>query len=350
MLKVLNLRCIMKAAVLYEKEKMKVTNMDFPSPDYPIVVRIKACGICISDIKAYQNGGSHYIKLPAVLGHEYSGTIQNIPIEITDFQQGDRVSVVHAINCGCCYYCQVGAFELCENKQRASNGGFSELVGLKLNNYPLALLKIPDSLSWEESTFLEPLACCIASLEKCNIGFGDTVVIIGAGVMGQLLQQLCLLRGAAKVMVSEIEPFRRNIALKMGASVIDPKTENLFNIIKQYTNNCGVDLVINTVFQQDIIDKGFSLIKKQGTLFLFASAPENRKNILINSDLIHYQQIKILGTSAYQPIHFRKALALLKERRIKVKPLITSIRPLNEINEAFRKYNQPEHLKIIIKI
>jgi L-iditol 2-dehydrogenase len=340
----------MKAAMLYEKEKMEVTEVSSPAELYPIVVKIAACGICISDIKTYQNGGSHYIKLPAILGHEYVGTINNAPTEIKEFRPGDRVAVVHAINCGYCYYCQHGAFELCENKQRASNGGFAELVGLKLNNYPLALLKIPDSLSWEESTFLEPLACCIASLEKCNIGFGDTVGIIGAGVMGQLLQQLCLLRGAAKVMVSEIEPFRRNIALKMGANVIDSKKDNLLDIIKEYTDNRGVDLLINTVFQQDIIDKGFSLIKKQGTLFLFASAPENSKNFLINSDLIHYQQIKILGTSAYQPVHFRKALALLKEKRIKVKTLITNIRPLNEINEAFREYNQPEHLKIIIKI
>lgn len=340
----------MKAAMLYEKEKMEVTEVSSPAELYPIVVKIAACGICISDIKTYQNGGSHYIKLPAILGHEYVGTINNVPTEIKEFRPGDRVAVVHAINCGYCYYCQHGAFELCENKQRASNGGFAELVGLKLNNYPLALLKIPDSLSWEESTFLEPLACCIASLEKCSIGFGDTVVMIGAGVMGQLLQQLCLLRGVANVLVSEIEPFRRNISRKMGAIVMNPKKEDLFNIIKQYTYNHGADLVINTIYQKDIVNEGFKLISKQGTYFFFASAPENNKNFLVNSDLIHYEQIKILGTSAYQPIHFRKALALLKEKRIKVKPLITGIRPLNKINEAFVEYNQPEHLKMIIKM
>lgn len=341
----------MKAALLYQKEKMEVKEVASPSNKiYPILVKIAACGICISDIKAFKHGGSHYIKPPAILGHEYVGTIQALPDDIKEFQPDDRVAMVHAMNCGYCDACQQGAFELCENKQRASNGGFAELVGLKRNHYPLALVKLPDSLSWEESTFLEPIACCIASLEKCSIGFGDTVVVIGAGVMGQLIQQLCLLRGAAHVLVSEIELSRRSIAEQMGATVINPKKDNLLEIVKQYTHHQGANLVIQTVFTQKIIEEGFRLVKKQGTLFLFASAPENNKNLIVNSDFIHYQQIKILGTSAYQPIHFRKALALLKEGRIKVKPLITGIRSLNEINEAFSEYNQPHHLKIIVKL
>jgi L-iditol 2-dehydrogenase len=340
----------MKAAVLYGKEKMKITEINKPPDTYPIIIRIKACGVCISDIKSYKNGGSHYIKPPAVLGHEYVGIIEDIPTEIKDYQKGDPVAVVHAINCGYCYYCQHGAFELCENKQRASNGGFSEFVGLKYNQYALALLKLPDSLSWEESTFLEPLACCIASLEKCNIGFGDTVVIIGAGVMGLLLQQLCLLRGAANVLVSEIVPFRRDISQKIGATVIDPTKKSILEVIQKHTDNHGADLLISTVFKEDFINESFSFIKKQGSILLFASAPGNNKTFPVNSDYIHYQQKKILGTSAYQPVHFRKALALLKEKRINVKPLITKIRTLDEINDAFSEYSQPEHLKIIIKI
>lgn len=340
----------MKAAVLYEKEKMVITKVDSPSDIYPIIIKIAACGICISDIKVYQQGLSHYIKPPAILGHEYVGIINQIPKEITEFRLGERVAIVHAINCGYCYYCQHGYFELCENKQRASNGGFAELVGLKLNNYHLALIKLPDSISWEESIFLEPLACCISSLEKCNIEFGDTVLIVGAGVMGQLLQQLCMIRGAARVLVSEIVEFRKNIAHQMGAMVIDPNKEDLSKTVKQMTNGNGVDLVIDTVFQQNIINEGLRMIRKQGTFFLFASAPEDNKNFSINSDIIHYQQIKILGSSAYQPIHFRKALNLLLEKKILVKPLITGILPLEQINEAFLEYNTPKHLKIIIKM
>ncbi len=340
----------MKAAVLYDKEKMTITEVDSPSALYPITIKIAACGICISDIKAFQQGLSYYITPPAILGHEYVGIIKHLPEEIKEFKLGDRVAIVHAINCGYCHYCQQGYFELCENKQRASNGGFAELVGLKLNNYHLALIKLPDSLSWEESIFLEPLACCISSLEKCNIEFGDTVLIIGAGVMGQLLQQLCMIRGAARILVSEIFPFRRNIAHQMGAMVVDPNKEDLSKIVKQITKGYGVDLIIDTVFHQNIINEGLEMIKKQGTLFLFASAPEENKHFLVNSDLIHYQQIKILGSSAYQPIHFRKALNIILEKRIQVKPLITGARPLSQIKEAFLEYNNPEHLKIIIKM
>lgn len=341
----------MKAAVLYEKEKMILTEVDSPSALYPITIKIDSCGICISDIKAYQKGLGHYIKPPAILGHEYAGTIKQLPEEIKDFKVGERVAVVHAINCGWCSYCQSGSFELCENKQRASNGGFAEEVGLKLNNYPLALIKLPDFLSWEECIFLEPLACCIASLEKCDIKFGDTVLIVGAGVMGQLLLQLCLIRGAAQVLVSEIVPFRKKIAQQMGATMVfDPNKDDLSKQIKKCTNDHGVDLIINTVFQQKIINEGLQIIRKQGILFLFASAPDDNKNFTINSDRIHYQQMKLLGSSAYQPIHFRKALNLLKSKKIQVKPLITGIHPLSQINDAFLEYNKPEHLKIIIKI
>ena len=222
----------MKAAVLHGKKDMKVEEVNLPPNQDRIMVKILACGICISDVKGYQQGQSHYCKPPIILGHEYVGNIVATPKMNDYFKKGDRVAVVHAVNCGYCNYCQRGLFELCENKQMSSNGGFAEYVSIDKNSANKALIKLPENLSTNEATLLEPIACCIESIEKCDIGLGNTIVIIGAGVMGLLLLQLSLLKGASKVIVSEINEFRRNMAKNLGATVLNPKEIDLKKFIK----------------------------------------------------------------------------------------------------------------------
>ena len=339
----------MKAAVLYGKKNIKIEEVNLPPSQGSIMIKVAACGICISDVKAYQEGQSHYCKPPVILGHEYVGNIVTTPKENNYFKKGDRVAVIHAVNCGYCSYCQRGLFELCENKQRASNGGFAEYVSIKEKFAKIALLKIPNKLSTNKATFLEPIACCIEALERCNIRLGDTIVIIGAGVMGLLLLQLSLLRGASKVVVSETNEYRRNIAKSFGAIVVNPRETNLKKFIIKETNSEGADVAITTVFKENIIQESFSFTRKQGTVFIFGSATSNPE-ILINSNRIHYDQIKIIGTSAYKPFHFNIALKLLKEDRISVTPLITSIEPLEKIKRALDNYIKPENLKIIIGV
>lgn len=340
---------MLKAAVLYGKKNIKIEEVNLPANQHNIMIKITACGICMSDVKAYQEGQSHYCKPPIILGHEYVGTLVKISKKNGDFKNGDRVAVIHAVNCGYCSYCQRGLFELCENKQRASNGGFAEYVSINEKFAKIALLKIPDKLSINEATFLEPIACCIESIEKCNIGLGNIIVIIGAGVMGLLLLQLSLLKGASKVIVSEINEYRRNIAKSLGATVVNPEEIDLKKFITKETCSEGVDVAITTVFKEDIIKECFLFTRKQGIVFIFGSAIKN-PDLLINSNKIHYDQINIMGSSAYKPFHFSIALKLLKENRISVTPLITSVEPLKNIKTSLDNYIKPENLKIIIRM
>lgn len=340
---------MLKAAVLYGKKNIKIEEVNLPANQHNIMIKITACGICMSDVKAYQEGQSHYCKPPIILGHEYVGTLVKISKKNGDFKNGDRVAVIHAVNCGYCSYCQRGLFELCENKQRASNGGFAEYVSINEKFAKIALLKIPDKLSINEATFLEPIACCIESIEKCNIGLGNIIVIIGAGVMGLLLLQLSLLKGASKVIVSEINEYRRNIAKSLGATVVNPEEIDLKKFITKETCSEGVDVAITTVFKEDIIKECFLFTRKQGTVFIFGSAIKN-PDLLINSNKIHYDQINIMGSSAYKPFHFSIALKLLKENRISLTPLITSVEPLKNIKTSLDNYIKPENLKIIIRM
>ena len=339
----------MKAAVLHGKKNIKVEEVNLPASQDSIMIKVAACGICISDVKAYQQGQSHYCKPPIILGHEYVGNIISIPKGNDYFKKGDRVAVIHAVNCGYCKYCQRGLFELCENKQRSSNGGFAEYVSIDKESANKALIKLPLYLSTNEATFLEPIACCVESIERCNIQLGDIIVIIGAGVMGLLLLQLSLLKGASKVIVSEISEYRRNMAKKLGATVVNPTEIDLKKFISKETNNEGTDIVVTTVFNEDIIKECFLYTRKRGTLFIFGSAINNPV-LVIDSNKIHYDQINLMGSSAYKPIHFRIALKLLKENRISVNPLITSVETLDKIKKALENYSKPESLKIIIRI
>ena len=338
----------MKAAVLYGKKNIKVEEVNLPPSQGSIMIKVAACGICISDVKAYQEGQSHYCKPPVILGHEYVGNIVTTLKENNYFKKGDRVAAIHAVNCGYCSYCQRGLFELCENKQRASNGGFAEYVSIKEKFAKVALLKIPNKLSTNKATFLEPIACCIEALEKCNIRLGDIIVIIGAGLMGLLLLQLSLLKGASKVIVSEISEYRRNIAKSLGATVVNPEEIDLKKFIKKEICSESVDIAITTIFKEDIIKECFLFTRKQGTVFIFGSAIKN-PDLLINSNKIHYDQINIMGSSAYKPFHFSIALKLLKENRISVTPLITSVETLDKIKKALEEYSKPKNLKIIIR-
>jgi L-iditol 2-dehydrogenase len=339
----------MKAAVLYGKKNIKIEEVNLPTNQDNIMIKITACGICMSDVKAYQEGQSHYCKPPIILGHEYVGNIVTTPKENDNFKKGDRVAVIHAVNCGYCSYCQRGLFELCENKQRPSNGGFAEYVSIDKESANKVLIKLPLNLSTNEATFLEPIACCIESIEKCNIELGEIIVIIGAGVMGLLLLQLSLLKGASKVIVSEISEYRRNIAKSLGAIVVNPRETNLKKFVIKETYSEGVDVAITTVFKEDIIKECFLFTRKQGTVFIFGSAIKN-PDLLINSNKIHYDQINIIGSSAYKPFHFSIALKLLKENRISVTPLITSVETLDKIKKALEEYSKPENLKIIIRV
>jgi len=339
----------MKAAVLHGKKDIKIEEIELPQTKDRILIKLIACGICISDVKAYLQGQSHYYTPPIILGHEYIGNIVAIPEVNNSFKKGDRVAVIHAVNCGYCNYCQRGLFELCENKQRASNGGFAEYVSIGKESVNKALIKLPENISTNEATFLEPIACCIESIEKCNIELGDTIVIVGAGVMGLLLLQLSLLKGASKVIVSEINEYRRNMARKFGAITINPEEIELEKFIKSKTDCAGADLVISTVFKEDVLNQSFSIARKQGTVFVFGSAIKN-PNLVVDSDRIHYDQINVLGSSAYKPIHFRIALKLLEENRISVKKLISSVEKIDKIKQAFEDYTKPENLKIIIRI
>lgn len=213
----------MRAAVIYNPRDIRIQDIPIPAPkSEEVQIRIHACGVCGTDHSLFVGGFP--ANFPVIIGHEFSGEITAVGEGVKNLKVGDRVTVDPNRVCRRCEYCRMGKEHLCQNLSSMGvhiDGADAEYcVMLESNVYVL-----PDLVSYEQAAFTEPLACAIRGLEMAKVHQGDTVLILGAGGMGNLITQLCALAGAAQVIVSEPIKRRRDVALENGAThVIDPLT------------------------------------------------------------------------------------------------------------------------------
>ena len=332
----------MKAAVIYKEKDVRVEHLPKPKVgSKEVLVRVKACGVCPSDLRFYT--GDKKIEKPWILGHEVSGVVEEVGEEVSKVKPGDEVVVCTDIPCGKCEYCIEGRTNLCVNRA-ITDGGFSEFK-LSDENY---LYKFSE-VSFEEASFTEPLACCLNGILRANVTLGSKVAILGAGPIGLLHLQLAKLRGAPQIFVFDPIDERRDKALELGADgAYKPESKQLNSLIKKLTNGKGVDVVIVAVGSYEAVIQGLSIINKQGTLMLFAGI-HPKKEVNLDLNFLHYNEITLTGSSDY-PLHlFSKALNLILTKRIIVKPLISHILPLEKIKDGFEIALKREGLKVIIK-
>ncbi|UCH02111.1 MAG: alcohol dehydrogenase catalytic domain-containing protein [Candidatus Bathyarchaeota archaeon] len=338
----------MKVAIYYSPEDIRY--VDAPVPNIgseEALVRMKACGICGSDLMKW------YIKnrVPLVLGHEPCGIITKIGKNVKEFEVGERVFVHHHVACMTCYHCSRGFFTMCEQFKRThiEPGGFSEFFKVPSPNLKLDTLRIPESISFEEGTLIEPIACCIRAQNKCNIQQGDSVSIIGAGTSGLIHEMLLNNRGVKQIIVSDLVDFRLDIAKALGANVvINPKKENIEKKVKEFTEDKGANIVIVTAPTLEAITSGIKVCSKGGTICIFAPiSPKVHASIDLNK--LFFSEIKIVFSYSTSHIETREALKLLHNNQINAKKLITHRFPLHKIGEAFKTaLTNKESLKIVI--
>ena len=209
--------------------------------------------------------------------------------------------------------------------------------------------EIPENLSYEEASLTEPLSACYRGQRKLGIKPGDVVAIIGAGPIGMMHLKLAKAVGAAKVIISEIDERRCKIAEGLGADyVINPMKEDLEKKVLELTNGHGADAVIVAVGVGQAQKDALKIVAKGGRINFFAGLPAGKEEVLINTNLIHYKQITVLGTSMQTPYEFKKTLDLLVSGVIDVKPLITHRYKLEEGIRAFQTAMKIEGLKVVI--
>jgi len=338
----------MKAAVYYGQQDIRIEEIPIPEiGDDEILVQMKACGICGSDLMDW------YLKprVPLVLGHEPAGTVAKKGKKVETFSVGDRIFAHHHVACLKCHYCMRGDYTLCKqfHETNIKPGGFSEYFKVPAANVQIDTLKIPEKISNDEATLIEPIACCIRAIKKCNVQTGDTVAVIGAGATGLIHTALSKIYGASRTIVSDLIDFRLLLAERYGADVtVNPKSTDLTKTVEAETEGRGVDIAIITAPTLEAYSAGMNICRKGGKLCVFAPThPE--KHLLISPEELFFSEVQIIPSYSTSHLETRTALQLLETERINVKPLITHRFELPQTAQAFKTaLENRESLKVII--
>ena len=265
----------MNAAVIYSPGDVRVVDLDMPVPGpNEVLIKIAACGVCGTEHTLYIGG--YYANYPVVLGHEFAGVVVEVGDKVNKFRPGDRVAVDPNQVCHKCDFCRMGSEHLCEDLRTlgiTNNGGDAEYTVAAEENVYL----LPDSMTLEEGAFVEPLACALRAFEVANIQLGDTVLVMGAGSMGNLITQCVALSGAAHVIVSEPIRLRRELALANGAThVIDPTTQDVDSEVRRF-QRIGADVVIEVVGGLNAQASAVGYARRGGQVVFYGVSPKGGK-------------------------------------------------------------------------
>jgi len=338
----------MKVAMYYSLDDIRIEDVPKPeiSPD-EVLVEIKACGVCGSDLMEW------YLRsrAPLVLGHEPAGIIAEAGKNVKGFKVGDRVFAHHHVADLECYYCQKGDYTLCPQfaKTHLEPGGFAQYFKVPAPNLQIDTLKLPDNLSYEEATLIEPVGCCIRAQNKAGIRKGDSVAIVGAGPSGIIHTMLAKISGAEHVLVTDIVDYRLKAAERLGADVaINPQRENFAEGVRKATDGRGADIVIATAPNAKAVEDSIQIVRKGGKLLLFAPTQPDQYARL-SPHRLFFSEITVVPSYSVSHVETRTALQLISSGRIKAKELITHRFPLDRTADAFQTAaKNKECLKVVV--
>jgi L-iditol 2-dehydrogenase len=344
----------MKAVRYYGPRDIRIEEIPLPRiKQDEILVKIDACAVCGSDLKAYSVGNPR-IHPPIVMGHEFTGTIVNAGTEVKGFAKEDRIVMATSVSCGECLYCKKGWTNLCVNLAPMGfyyDGGMAEYTVIParaiINGH---VVKVPPGLRSDFAALAEPLSCAVNSIEKCQILEEDTVLIMGAGPMGILNACVARYNGAGKIIMTEINQARIEQAGGFQIDLLVNSNESdIKEIILQETNGYGADVVIVSAPAAAPQEEALSLVRKNGTVCLFASLPSGQSSLTIDSRLIHYNEIKLTGSSDSTADHVRKAIEMLSDPAFPAERIATHVLSLHEILYAFELMRTGEALRVVLK-
>ncbi len=342
----------MKAALLYKPFDLRVEQMEIPKigPN-EVLVRIRAVGICGSDVHFYRTGrcGTFVVKEPLVLGHESAGEIVEVGENVTNVKRGDRVAIEPGFPCGRCYFCKIGKYNLCPNVKFYGappyHGAFREYAPAD----SAFVYKLPERLSYEEGALIEPLAVGMQGVQRCNLEDGSIIAVFGCGPVGLLTMQIAKASGAAIAIAIDILDYRLEVAEKLGADyVVNATKEDVMKKIMSLTDDRGVDVVFEVSGSPKAFENALRVVRSGGTIVQIGIFEE--EEIPLKPALLIDKELDIKGVfryaNAYEP-----AIRLAASGKVKLKPLITHTFPLDRIQEAFKvvmeRIGNP--IKVIVK-
>jgi L-iditol 2-dehydrogenase len=324
----------MKAAVNTGIGQISLQEVPTPKPGpTDALVRIKAAGVCGTDIKTYRRGHPAF-KPPVVLGHEFAGVVEETGSAVDWLSPGDRVAVAPYLNCGKCYYCRHGHGELCENRSFLKSGAFAEFVLVPEDIARRGAFQVPEGLSFAEAALAEPLACCLRALTLLDLRGDSSLVVVGAGFMGVLNAMAAKAAyGLESIVIAEVDRERREAAGKFSLSAIDPAAEEFKDRLDALTEGRGADAVIVAVGAAEVFGRSLTYVRKGGVVHVFGGLPSS-VTLNVPAYLVHYNGVAILGSSGFAADDWALAGKLLADGRVVVKDLIGATFSLAETEQA----------------
>lgn len=339
----------MKVARYYARNDIRIEEM--PVPDIgpgELLIRIKASGICGSDVMHWYRTG----RGPVVLGHEIAGEVAAAGEAVRAFKTGDRVAAAHHVPCNTCHYCLNGHHTVCETLRRTnfSPGGFSEYVRLPEINVDRGVFLLPGEISYEEATFIEPLACVYRGQRIAGTRTGMSVLVIGSGISGLLHIQLARSLGASLVVASDISRYRLEAAKRLGADEAVNAAEDVPALFRSINKGRTADIVILTAGTEKAIEQAFLSTDRGGTVLFFAPAQKGVTVPLPVNDLFWRNEITLTSSYAANYSEHMTAMELIRQKRVNVLDMITHRLPLSETGHGFGLVEAAqESLKVIIE-
>ncbi|MDI6826058.1 MAG: zinc-dependent dehydrogenase [Candidatus Aenigmarchaeota archaeon] len=338
----------MRVAMYYNNKDIRLEEMPKPkiSPD-ELLVKVMACGICGSDVMEWYR----IKKVPRVLGHEMTGEVVEVGKNVKKFKVGDRVFVSHHVPCNKCRYCSEGNHTVCETLHSTNfdPGGFSEYVRVPKINVEFGTFLLPNEISFEDGTFIEPLGCVIRGQRRANIKPNHTVLVIGSGTSGILHIQLARVIGAEKVIATDINEYRMNAAKKFGADVVINAEEDVPPRVREVNEGRLADRVIVCTAAVPAIKQSLKSVDRGGVVLFFApTEPGIGIPLLFNE--FWSNQITLTSTYAAAPADIKEAIKLICSRKLNVHDMITHRLSLAETGKGFQIVaDAKESMKVIIE-
>jgi len=325
----------MKAAGLYGIGDIRVVELEKPKPGPgEIVVEVKAATTCGTDLKTFLRGRPNQIFPTVPWGHECAGVVAELGRGVKRFKVGDRVAFHNSAPCYHCFFCKKQRYELCENLV-VNWGAYAEYIRVPAQIVKINTFLIPDNVSFEVASLLEPFACTVHGAARARINPGDTVCIIGAGFQGFGMAQLARLYGASEIFVVDLVKSRLKLVEDVtGAKTIDASEEDVYATIRDLTDARGCDVVIEAAGTPQTWGLAISLARKGGRVVLYGGC-RGGTTITVPTERLHYDALNIEGVFHTTPRYVQIAWDLIRKGKVKLSPTITSRRPLEDVREAY---------------
>lgn len=337
----------MRVAMYYNNKDVRI--QDLPQPqisDDELLVKVNASGICGSDILEWYR----VKKAPLVLGHEITGEIAKIGKNVKGYKTGDRVFVSHHVPCNNCYYCLNGNHTVCQTLHTTNYhpGGFAEYIRVPAINVDRGVFKLPDEISFDAGTFIEPLACVLRGQRMIQLKAGQCALILGAGISGLLHLLTARAQGAGRIIVTDINEYRLKAAKKLGASAVVNAKEDIAAALLKANNNRLADHVIISTGATSAFMQSLQCVDRAGTILCFAATdPGVTLPVPVND--FWRNSVKIMHSYAAAPVDIAQAIELLREGIIDVEKLITHRLSLLEAAKGFElAAGAKECIKVIL--